>query len=188
MNTTRDILNNITEKLCGKYIIEVSKEFTKYVDPSLETIVVYLKRNKTTIFWKTIVIIKTKIVNIKKMYEFIALIKESLPDPSNADLYLFSIIEDNNSLGQCLKIESSELLCRKFVLRPQETIIEMLSRSFLIPLDNYEQESINLNPIENAIKSTKSKHSWLKANELKKWRTLFNSNLNNLDIVDKIIE
>lgn len=122
------------------------------------------------------------------MYEFIALIKESLPDPSNADLYLFSIIEDNKSLGQCLKIESSELLCRKFVLRPQETIIEMLSRSFLIPLDNYEQESINLNPIENAIKSTKSKHSWLKANELKKWRTLFNSNLNNLDIVDKIIE
>lgn len=100
MNTTRDILNNITEKLCGKYIIEVSKEFTKYVDPSLETIVVYLKRNKTTIFWKTIVIIKTKIINIKKMYEFIALIKESLPDPSNADLYLFSIIEDNKSLGQ----------------------------------------------------------------------------------------
>lgn len=53
----------------------------------------------------------------KNALRWAALVKDELLEPENGDLYMFVAIKDKNiSVEQCTNIESSDRICRKYIL------------------------------------------------------------------------
>ncbi len=59
------------------------------------------------------------------------MVKESLFDTENIDLYLFLALREKNDREECSRIEATEQLCRKYVLMLEERLDDFLEWTFL---------------------------------------------------------
>ena len=161
-----------------------------------ETDILLLKRNNkfninesTLNGWKTILI--TLLANKEELeyaLRWAAITKEALLDPESSDLYLLILFEnyENIAEGSCIRIETTEQFCRKFVLRPNETVQQLINRTFLKSITELRKETRISDPLSSALSSTALKHNWLNISEQSHWRKLFLTGKAGCDIIDEL--
>lgn len=144
--------------------------------------------------WKTLVLIEIEAneesdikVEFKKAITWIALLKESLLGTENSDLYLFLSFSNEVSEEECLRIESTEQFCRKYVLLPEEDVTEFVNRTFLQKLVVSSDTIDGKDPLERAFSATVAKHSWLTPEMQKMWKKSF-SNLSGSELGEALLK
>ncbi|MDY6227004.1 MAG: ABC-three component system middle component 1 [Clostridium sp.] len=151
-----------------------------------------LKRYGTDVdTWKTLVIVEIEGDDndkneLKKAINWIALIKESLIGTESADLYMFLAFNGKVSKEECVRIESTEQFCRKYVLLPHEEIIEFLNRTFIPKLMDSGNIQHSEDPIEKAFLLTSDQYAWLTPEVQKKWKKAF-LNFSGNELIDAIL-
>lgn len=196
----KEIDKEICEMIKERYIIEDNLELRNELLSLSEEVLEYkkiyrIKRSDAKVNnWKTLVLVEIQAnenvdikAELKYTISWIALIKQSLLGTENSDLYLFlAFNSDNACLEECLRIESTEEFCRKFVLLPGESISDFLNRTFLQKMEE-NRNTIGGDPLENALSKTAVEYGWL-TNELKKkWKFAFLS-LSGSDLAEKLLE
>lgn len=141
-------------------------------------------------YWKTILVtVLKKDSELGNALQWAALAKDALLDPESADLYLFIIFEDNVNvpIETCIRIESTEQFCRKYVSRPGESPENLIERTFLAPLENLNENNNALfDPILKAFTFVEKEYSIFNTNEQNKWREAFLSGKNGSEIIDDL--
>lgn len=130
--------------------------------------------------WKTLVFVEIDPncendikVKLKKAISWLVSIKESLLGTESTDLYLFLAFNCEVSIEECLRIESTEQFCRKYVLLPDEEIPEFVNRTFLQKLINNSNTFEGEDPLERALSKTANQYSWLTPEIQKTWKKAF---------------
>lgn len=130
--------------------------------------------------WKTLILADLSNIEDKKIkaclreiLRLVAFIKESLIGTENVDLYLFLAFSNEISLDECIRIESTEQLCRKYVLLPNEKINDFLSRTFLSFIVDEKKPIDGQEPIDRAFSNIKDHYDWLTDDIHKEWKSYF---------------
>lgn len=115
--------------------------------------------------------------------EWAAAAKEYLTDPEIADLYLFIYWrgDDIPSIEDCLRIESSEEFCRKYVLQPKEKLEDFIQRTFLSTIINPNQKVLGSDPVTNAFAKLSENFDWFTKEEEEIWKKQFLSGISGSD-------
>lgn len=153
-----------------------------------------LKRKNAEIDkWKTLVLVEIEAKNenemkqeLKKAISWLASVKEILLGTENSDLYLFLAFSDDLCIEECLRIESTEQFCRKYVLLPGEEISNFLNRTFLQKILNVKDAATIEDPLERAFFETAVEHSWLTPEIQKKWKKAF-AELSGSELADVVL-
>jgi len=112
-------------------------------------------------------------------------VKDELLEPENGDLYLFAVIKDESlSINQCTNIEASDRICRKYILRPEETIDSFLGRSFISPVMSEASSGKLFDPLHLALESTSVQHEWFDSSEQERWQEAFLSGKNGQELIE----
>lgn len=115
-----------------------------------------------------------------------AIAKEILTDPESSDLYLFICFKQNVPLEVCLRIESTEQFCRKYVLHPAETIEHFLERTFLAKPASSSQGSLSADPLIKSFVSVEVENSWFNTEEQNRWKTILLSGSTGSDLIEEL--
>lgn len=144
--------------------------------------------------WKTIVLVEIEAndedgikVELKKAISWLASIKEFLLGAESTDLYLFLAFNSEVCIEECLRIESTEQFCRKYVLLPGEEISEFVNRTFLQKIKNSEDTIDGEDPLERAFSETAAKYKWLTPKIQKTWKKAF-ADLSGSELVDALLK
>jgi hypothetical protein len=174
-----EIVEGFTQKANGKYVVareDASPTFRWPFAPGLwQRSVLSLSRpaNPNGLS-KTILLANTEvIIGLEDIFVWCANVKGYLPDPGSADLYLFIIYEGLTlQLEECLQIEADDLYCRKYILRPNERLDDLLNRSFLCEVGEVSAGEHRSDPLRQALRETATNHSWLNEAEMERWRQI----------------
>lgn len=193
-----NIKSQINDIIADRYVVDENTDYVNKLkslahDDLINKWVFRIKRKEVKInSWKTLVFIEItadddeKIkFELKEAVNWIALIKESLLGEENTDLYLFLAFNNNVSEEECLRIESTEQFCRKYVLLPGEKISEFLNRTFLQKINNIDTIDAE-DPIERAFSKTAAHFNWLTPEIQKTWKKAF-SNLSGSELSDVLL-
>ncbi|WP_313163920.1 ABC-three component system middle component 1 [Sedimentibacter sp.] len=143
---------------------------------------------KTLIFAEVVSNVESEIkAEFKSVLSWTAHIKESLLGSENTDLYLFLSFNSNISDEECLRIESTEQFCRKYVMLPNEEISDFIERTFLQELISSKDVVENTDPLKKAFTNTYSKFQWLTPEVQKEWKKAF-FDLSGSELCDQLLE
>jgi hypothetical protein len=191
---SQDIVEKITSLARDRFIVRLQGEdvekLSALADEGLKAKkVVRLQRiSKGTNGWRTFLIVSAENVEETDLaLHWSASCREELLDPEASDLYLIILPQGCDlTIDECINIESSEKFCRKFVLRPQETIDELLGRTFLIPISSADPEGGIQDPLTLALKEIQNAIPLFDEKEQNQWRKLLLTVSNGQELVDKI--
>lgn len=198
-------LNSLTSAFLKAEIVSMSKDrfvveeeglsdaiLNEITPESLrDTVVMSLKRNRPGRVGRRTLLITVLDTQdkLKSAIQWAAVVKDELTEPENGDVYLFIAVKDEEmTLEQCTAIESSDRICRRHVLRPEETIEDFLSRSFVGPALGSGQTKAIADPLNLALAKTAEKHDWLTVKEQKIWRDAFLSGKTPTDIITSLFK
>lgn len=119
-------------------------------------------------------------------FRWAAIAKEILIDPESSDLYLFICFHQTVPLEICLRIESTEQFCRKYVLHPNETIEHFIERTFLAKPISASQGILSADPLIKSFVSVKNEHEWFDADEQNKWKRILLSGLTGSELIEEL--
>jgi len=126
---------------------------------------------------------------IKNTLQWAASVKDELAEPQNGDVYIFIAVKDNlMSVDQCTEIESSDKICRRYVLRPSESIKDCLNRSFLAPVITTELAAGISDPLNLALEKTSEKQVWFNRKQQQVWRQALLSGKSSSEIIKSIFK
>lgn len=144
--------------------------------------------------WKTLIFVEiaddseSEIkAGLKDALSWVASIKEKLLEPEATDIYLFLAFDREISAEECLRIESTEQFCRKYVLLPREEFPDFINRTFLQKLTNSKSTSESTDPLERAFLNTFTQFTWLTPEVQKRWKKAF-SELSGSELFDQLLE
>ena len=140
-------------------------------------------------FGKTLLVTGIDPDQIRDVLQWAAICKEVLLDPETSDVYLFIIWLGENipSIEECLRIEANEDFCRKFVLRPNETVESFIERTFLKKIDAPEPLDLGQDPLISAFSGLEQQFSWLDETEKARWRAAFNSGASSFELFNALL-
>ena len=115
-----------------------------------------------------------------------AITKEILVDPESSDLYLFICFNQTVLLEVCMKIESTEQFCRKYVMHPDETVEHFLERTFLAKPASASSGLLSADPLIKSFVSVEGEHDWFKTEEQNKWKEILLSGLTGSELIDEL--
>lgn len=119
-------------------------------------------------------------------FRWAAIAKEILTDPESSDLYAFICFKQNVPIDVCLRIESTEEFCRKYVLHPDESIELFLERTFLAKTTTSSQDSLSADPLIKSFDSVGLKHSWFNSEEQNHWKRILLSGTTGSDLIEEL--
>jgi hypothetical protein len=114
-------------------------------------------------------------------------VRDALPEPEASDLYLFLSV-NGLSEGECSRLEADEQFCRKYVLRPSETDLSLVLRTFLGPLEAGDDEVSVADPVVTAMRATAKEYEWLDSPMQEYWKELFLSTHESAVIASLLID
>lgn len=166
-----DILQDITpETLSDKTVISLKRDLLQSVGE--RTILISVLKSTS---------------DFKIALRWAAAVKDELLEPANGDLYLFTVIKDRDlSLEECTDIESSDRICRRYVLRPNEEIKDFLSRSFIAPVMSDASTNGISDPLYLALENTSANHQWFTHDEQQTWQKVLLSGKTGQDLIDSL--
>lgn len=201
MNLFLDVLKKVIN---SQFIIQSDEYALKKIDEIkpeglTDTFVLRIQRNrilqtpsKPLNYWRTIIVTElASKIQLESALQWAASAKEILLDPESADLYMFIIFKNNVniSIETCIRIESTEQFCRKYVARPGESPEDLISRTFLTSLDDFSKSPdipILDDPIDIVFSSLKKDFLWFNATEQKNWRENFLSGKSGSEIINTL--
>lgn len=138
---------------------------------------------------KTLFVVNISPDIFKDSLQWVALSKEVLLDPETADVYLFIMWKEETSpsIEECLRIEASEDFCRKFVLRPFETIESFIERTFLKKIDAPLPLDLGQDPLISAFSGLEDQFTWFDESEKTRWKEVFNTGTSGSDLFDALM-
>ncbi len=150
-------------------------------DASISKQIIRIKRiNTGAIYWKTLVFVEIECsdekevrTEVKNVINEIALLKQYLLGTENVDLYLFLAFSNYSNSEECLRIESTEGICRKYVLMPDEDMENFFKRTFLHKVLEDNSKIDGQDPIERAFNSINKDKVLLDEESQKKWMDHF---------------
>lgn len=194
--TSESIASDIILMSEGRFIVSDNKHLNDVVqeitpESLKDAFIVSLKRD-----WpnpggqRTLIISVLDSLNeFKIALQWAAAVKDELLEPANGDLYLFIVIKGNEfSIEQCTDIESSDRICRRYVLRPEETIEDLLNRSFLAPVMGRVDTSGISDPLNLALRETASNQQWFTHEEQQTWQQVLLSGKTGQDLVESLFK
>lgn len=127
--------------------------------------------------------------HVKLFLSWCASTRETLTDPEASDLYGMVIaLYTPFTLDDCLSFEASETYCRKYMVRPGETIEGVLSRSFFAPISDTRIMSELSDPLLAALNNTSAVHDWFDNTERERWRSAFLSGETGSELIENLFE
>lgn len=194
--TSEQLLSNIVA-LCGtRFVLEntnTDESVLMEVSPMelTDKAILRIKRNMPSPGGvRTILIVVLDVFDkVKTALKWAAAVKDELLEPENGDLYLFIIVKDKGlSVGECSNIESSDRICRKYILRPNETVESFLDRTFAAPIIGDESTIALFDPLHLALEKTGIKHAWFDSNEQDIWQKAFLSGRSGQEIIETLFK
>lgn len=116
-----------------------------------------------------------------------AAVRDVLPEPATADIYLFLEIE-SASLDDCLRLEADDQYCRKYVKRPDESGELFLSRTFLAAPVAPRRVGEMADPLSASLLQTAKLHSWFSPKEQRHWRQALMSGAAGQELAVRILD
>ncbi len=194
------IKTRIRDLIDERYMFDDNIEFTaELLSISAENLkhkeILRIKRLSTEFDrWKTLVFIEiaddseSEIrTELKSALSWIAAVKENLSGPESTDLYLFLAFSHDISTEECLRIESTEQFCRKYVLLPNEEIFDLVDRTFLQEFISSKDTAESTDPLERAFSNTLAQFSWLTPEVQRRWKKAF-SKLSGSELFNDLLE
>lgn len=115
-----------------------------------------------------------------------AITKEILVDPESSDLYLFICFNQPVPLEVCMRIESTEQFCRKYVIHPNETIEHFLERTFLAKPNSASGGSLSPDPLIKSFIAVQAEHDWFKTDEQTKWKEILLGGWTGSELIEEL--
>ena len=81
----------------------------------------------------------------------------------------------------------SEDICRKFVLRPNETIESFIERTFLKQVEAPQPLDLGQDPLISAFSGLEEQFDWFSEAEKARWKEAFGSGASGSDLFDALI-
>ena len=194
--TAASIASDIISMSAGRFVVNDNDHLTDVIEEitpeSLkDVLIISLKRD-----WpnpggtRTLLIsILDSINEFKVALQWAAAIKDELLEPANGDLYLFVATRDQElSIEQCTDIESNDRICRRYVLRPNETIKELLDRSFIAPVMGDISATGISDPLHLAFKKTADNQPWFTLEEQQNWQKVLLSGKTGQDLIEALFQ
>ena len=172
----------------GRYEVSPS-ETARLASPAAEIDyqIVQLKRiNRVGAGWRTLLIAGFPFdpLNIQRAFQWAADVRDMLPEPQTADLYMYLLVNGIAS-EDAARLETDDRFCRKVVAREQESISSFLDRSFLADLAPAGSSEGITDPLLAALESLKKAQSWVEP-YLPEWHGLLLSGMTGADIVEAL--
>ena len=169
----QEMLEAISNRAQGRYEVRdpVSVELP-LPSTGFTTVAVQLKRvNREGAGWRTVLIAAlTDGEAIQEAFRWAADVRDMLPEPQTADLYMFMLIEGVAS-EDAARLETDDRFCRKVVAREGEKMDSFLDRSFLASLSLPGDFDSISDPLSAALNALVGAHSWVKPHQ-DNWREL----------------
>jgi hypothetical protein len=183
-----EVVSAIRQRADGRYEVSPS-ETVGLVSPlaEIEYQTIQLKRvNRESAGWRTVLIaaFPFEALKIQGAFRWAADVRDMLPEPQTADLYMFLLIEDIAS-EDAARLEADDRFCRKVVAREQEDVSSFLDRSFLAALAPAGSSDGITDPLLAALESLKKAQSWVKPH-IPEWHGLLLSGMTGADIADAL--
>lgn len=89
-------------------------------------------------------------------------------------------------MEECIRIEATEQLCRKYVLLPNETINSFFERTFLSKIVEEKTQIRGKDPLDYALSSIRKDFAWLSDEMEIEWKKCFLECPGN-EIAEKIV-
>ncbi len=173
------IVDNIIQLAKHKYKVASDKAAPDFRQPLSsghwqKTILTLYRATQTPAYAKTVLVASGAAdAALEDVYRWCAYVKGNLLDPGTADLYLFLVYVDPvPELDVCLQVEADELFCRKYVLRPQESLEDLFNRSFLSEPSTVNAGGERAEPLKRALMETSRSFPWLDDTEIAYWRNI----------------
>jgi hypothetical protein len=117
---------------------------------------------------------------IQTLYSWAADVREQLPEPETADLYMFLLIQGIPD-EEAARIETDDRFCRKVVLRDSESVADLLDRTFLAMVSKDAGAGAIGDPLQAALTALADEHPWTQAH-LGVWREMLLSGKTGADL------
>ncbi|WP_343665036.1 ABC-three component system middle component 1 [Paraburkholderia tropica] len=114
-------------------------------------------------------------------------VRDALPEPATSDIYLFLDVA-SASLDDCLRLESDDQYCRKYVRRPSESGEEFLKRTFLAAPVYPRRVGDMADPLSASLMQAAKVHSWFSPEEQMHWRQALMSGVTGQELAARILE
>lgn len=150
--------------------------------------VILLRRvNSRALGYRTILVACVDSIHIvSDALYWAANVRDSLPEPCTADLYLFLEIK-NISIDECNRIEADDQYCRKFIKKPDETTVDFIQRTFLVlPLRQKNKFEVK-DPISVALQQTAKQYPAFVLEEQEYWYQELLSNKKGEELAEKLL-
>lgn len=131
-----------------------------------------LRRTGAEAGWRTILLAKADFSSdaIQGLYRWAADVRDQLPEPETADLYMFLLIPGIPD-EEAARVETDDRFCRKFVLRTSESAPDLLDRTFLALVSSESNSATIGDPLQAALVDLAKEHPWTEAH-LSVWREI----------------
>ena len=192
--TTVEVFDTIfLEQIKGRYVLQEpddGQHVLKLLGIEIANTTVYrIKRDANSYdFWRTVLVaLIDDVEHYKQALRWAAAAREELLNAESSDLYLFIVpVGCVIELETCINIESSELFCRKYVARPNETLKEMFNRSFLCrPKETDKIENI-IDPLIAALAKTEMDFNYFSSISQDFWKSEILSDRSGFELAESL--
>lgn len=183
MLTLQELTGAIIQRVEGRYDV-CPKDVKELMLPEVEydSHVLRLKRSHIKgAGWRTVLLIELPLTALQVANQWAADVRDVLPEPETADLYMFLMISDI-SKDYAARIETDDMFCRKVVVRESEAAGDFLNRTFLAALDPAGDVEALSDPLASALHTLSTAHPW-SAPHIAAWRAQLLTNKNAADVV-----
>jgi hypothetical protein len=186
------LLRAITKASEGQFAIEANSAGVKKMldlapEGLIDRSVIRLKRIVTqTPYWRTIIISSISLIReINLVLQWAATVKDDLLDPESSDLYLMLAVNDPVcALETCINIEAGEQFCRKYVLRPRETLDAFIERTFLGSISGVTGDGDISDPLLAALAATGQDYAWFTPAIQQQWHAALTSGKTSAELIE----
>lgn len=187
MLTINEMMAAIVARAEGRYDVScIESDLLSLSSDASKSGVCRLRRLSAGAGWRTI-LISTLVfdpASLQAARRWAADVRDVLPEPQTADLYMFLLIEDIPK-EEAARIETDDRFCRKVVLRTSETANDFLDRTFLATLSPTGESGIIGDPLLAALAAMADKHPWTET-QLPVWRELLLSGKSGSEVAQEL--
>lgn len=188
MLTLQELTGAIIQRVEGRYDVD-TRDVKELMLPEVErdSHVVRLKRSHMErAGWRTVLLIELPLTALQAANQWAADVRDVLPEPETADLYMFLIIS-GIAKDDAARIETDDRFCRKVVVRESEAAGDFLNRTFLAALDPAGDVETLSDPLVSALNTLSNAHPW-SAPHITAWRAQLLTNQNGADVMRVLID
>ncbi|MCW4649626.1 ABC-three component system middle component 1 [Pseudomonas aeruginosa] len=188
MLTLQDVVEAIQQRAEGRYDVRSAEaEHLELPCVELSSAAYRLKRSRIVdAGWRTILLAELPLeeVSVQAAFRWAADVRDVLPEPETADLYMFLVIA-GISQEEAARIETDDRFCRKVVARESECPTDFLDRTFLAALEPPGDTETLSDPLMSALSSLSAAHPWT-SNYLDAWKESLLSKSTGADVAQSI--